>query len=497
MSRLVITSPDGKRGILEITKPVITIGRIMVNDLVLNDGSVSRFHAVVKQTTDGEISIADRDSTNGVKVNGKRIAAETPLHHGDKAEVGIYEITVESLDETGFVIREPQMPETLKQVLAKGGAAPITAAEPPPAAAAAEVLDYARRLERENYLLRMLYDAGRALNGKLSMDDIVEQVMTLVFRIAGVERAFLMFFDEQGQATRQTEVRHRNPPAGEQPKIILSRAILDRVKAELQPILVVDAADDERFAASASMRISGLRSAMCAPLAGAQRLFAILYVDNMAKAAAFTRDELNVFAVVASQAASAIDNLMSHRELAEQEVQRAALERFLAPQLVEMIAAHPEKVVKLGGQNQKVSVMFADIRGFTGIAEALPPERVVDLLNEYFTRVTDVIFGNGGTLDKYLGDGVMAVFGPPISKGGDADNAVRTAIEMQRLVQQLNRDAVSRGWPELRIGIGINTGVVTAGNIGSPRRIDYTVVGDAVNVAARLMAFARGGQVVI
>src|SRR5581483_6138613 len=279
------------------------------------------------------------------------------------------------------------------------------------------------------------------------------------------------------QATRQTEVRHRNPPAGEQPKIILSRAILDRVKAELQPILVVDAADDERFAASASMRISGLRSAMCAPLAGAQRLFAILYVDNMAKAAAFTRDELNVFAVVASQAASAIDNLMSHRELAEQEVQRAALERFLAPQLVEMIAAHPEKVVKLGGQNQKVSVMFADIRGFT--------------------RVTDVIFGNGGTLDKYLGDGVMAVFGAPISKGGDADNAVRTAIEMQRLVQQLNRDAVSRGWPELRIGIVINTGVVTAGNIGSPRRIDYTVVGDAVNVAARLMAFARGGQVVI
>jgi adenylate cyclase len=118
-------------------------------------------------------------------------------------------------------------------------------------------------------------------------------------------------------------------------------------------------------------------------------------------------------------------------------------------------------------------------------------------LNEYFTRVTDVIFDHGGTLDKYIGDAVMAVYGAPISKGDDAANCVESAVQIQRLLIELNRDAAAREWPELRVGIGINTGIVTAGNIGSPRRIDYTVIGDTVNTASRLMSNAAGGQILI
>jgi len=127
----------------------------------------------------------------------------------------------------------------------------------------------------------------------------------------------------------------------------------------------------------------------------------------------------------------------------------------------------------------------------------LEPGRVVEILNEYFTRVTDVIFDNGGMLDKYIGDAVMAVFGAPISKGKDAKNAVNSAIQIQRLLIELNRDAAARNWPELRVGIGINTGTAVAGNIGSPKRLDYTVVGDTVNTAQRLMANAEGGQILI
>jgi len=111
--------------------------------------------------------------------------------------------------------------------------------------------------------------------------------------------------------------------------------------------------------------------------------------------------------------------------------------------------------------------------------------------------VTDVIFDTGGTLDKYIGDAVMAVYGAPISKGDDAANCVESAIQIQRLLIELNRDAATRQWPELRVGIGINTGIVTAGNIGSPRRIDYTVIGDTVNTASRLMSNAAGGQILI
>jgi class 3 adenylate cyclase len=160
-----------------------------------------------------------------------------------------------------------------------------------------------------------------------------------------------------------------------------------------------------------------------------------------------------------------------------------------------MVVANPD--MKLGGVNQKVTVMFADIRGFTPMSQDMTPERVVEILNEYFTRVTDVIFDCGGTLDKYIGDAVMAVFGAPISKGNDAAHCVNAALQIQRLLIELNRDAAARHWPELRVGIGINTGIVTAGNIGSLRRIDYTVVGDTVNVASRLTSNATGGQILI
>jgi adenylate cyclase len=271
--------------------------------------------------------------------------------------------------------------------------------------------------------------------------------------------------------------------------------VLELIRKERQPILIDDISADERFSGSESLKISGLRSAMCAPLVGKEQLFGVLYVDNLEKASAFTQDELNVFALIAAQAGAAVDNVMAHAKIAQQSLQRSALERFLSPEVVEMVVANPD--IRLGGVNQEVTVMFADIRGFTTMSETMEPGRVVEILNEYFTRVTDVIFDNGGTLDKYIGDAVMAVFGAPISKGNDAAAAVNSAMQIQRLLIELNRDAAARNWPELRVGIGINTGNAIAGNIGSPRRLDYTVVGDAVNTAQRLMTNAAGGQILI
>jgi adenylate cyclase len=215
----------------------------------------------------------------------------------------------------------------------------------------------------------------------------------------------------------------------------------------------------------------------------------------MERASAFTQEELNVFALIAAQTGAAIDNSLAHQKIAHQAQQRMALERFLSPEVAEMAMANPD--IRLGGVNQKVTVMFADIRGFTTLSETLEPPRVVEILNEYFTRVTDVIFDHGGMIDKYIGDAVMAVFGAPISKGNDAARAVETAVQMQRLMAEINRDAQARDWPELQIGIGINTGLVTAGNIGSPRRLDYTVVGDTVNIASRIMESADGGRILI
>ncbi|HEY2359477.1 MAG TPA: adenylate/guanylate cyclase domain-containing protein [Candidatus Angelobacter sp.] len=496
MARLIISSPDGKNGILELNKPLITVGRGNANDLVLNDGSVSRFHAVIK-LRDNSIYVADRGSTNGIVLNDQKISKETELKNGDVALVGLYRLRLENVDDKGLQVRRGEWPSTLNNIMRDR---PQQAALPRSSDTHSnELTDLAgrvKKLERENYLLTVLYEAGKALNSKLALEHICEQVISLACLIEGVERGFVMLFDERGEVAKQTEVRYRDPASAEsRPQIILSSRVLELIRKERQPILIDDVSSDERFSGSESLKISGLRSAMCAPLVGKEQLFGVLYVDNLEKASAFTQDELNVFALIAAQAGAAVDNVMAHAKIAQQSLQRSALERFLSPEVVEMVVANPD--IRLGGVNQEVTVMFADIRGFTTMSETMEPGRVVEILNEYFTRVTDVIFDNGGTLDKYIGDAVMAVFGAPISKGNDAAAAVNSAMQIQRLLVELNRDAAARNWPELRVGIGINTGNAIAGNIGSPRRLDYTVVGDAVNTAQRLMTNAAGGQILI
>jgi adenylate cyclase len=398
--------------------------------------------------------------------------------------------------DSGILIKSADLLSTLNKVLRRSRAEDI--ATQIAGQVSSELRQQIERLERENQLLSMVYDAGIALSSRLALDEISEQVMNLAFRIEGVERGFMMLFDENGEVARQSEVRYRQPITNgtTQPHIILSRAILERIRQEQKPILVTDADTDERFTGSESMRIAGLRSAMCAPLLGRGKLFGVLYVDNLARPHAFTQDEWNVFALLATQAGAAIDTLTAHEQIAQQVTQRTALERFLAPEVVEMVAKNPQDV-RLGGTNQKVSVLFADIRDFTTLSETMKPEKVVEILNHYFTHFTEIIFDHGGTLDKFLGDGVMAVFGAPVSKGNDAENSVRAAQAIQRLVAELNRDAAAREWPEIRVGVGVNTGIVTAGNIGSPKRIDYTVIGDTVNTASRLMASASSGKIII
>jgi adenylate cyclase len=376
MARLIISSPGHKKGILELSKPVTTLGRGNANDLVLNDASVSRFHAVIK-LEGHSLRIADRGSTNGILLNGRRIDQESELNNGDVVRVGRYEMRLESADEEGIRVRRAEWPSTLDHIMRGTGHFPRAASEK-----AADLAGRVKKLERENYLLTVLYDAGKALNAKLSIDDISEQVAGLAFRIEGVERGFVMLFDEAGQVTRQSQVRYRHPQASQvQPKIILSRSVLELLRKEQQPILIEDVSADARFHSSESLKISGIRSAMVAPLVGTNRLFGLLYVDNMEKASAFTQEELNVFAMVAAQAGAAIDNAMAHQQIAQQALQRSALERFLSPEVAEMVVANPD--IRLGGVNQRVTVMFADIRGFTPMSENLEPGRVVEILNEY------------------------------------------------------------------------------------------------------------------
>jgi len=174
---------------------------------------------------------------------------------------------------------------------------------------------------------------------------------------------------------------------------------------------------------------------------------------------------------------------------------RTLFGRYVSQDVAAEIVSDPDRHFKLGGEKREVTVLFGDLRGFTPLAESLAPEDAVEILNVYLTHVVDAVFEFGGTLDKFRGDGIMAVFGAPVAHDDDPARAIRCALAMQERL----KGVMFPKCPDLRLhmGIGINTGVVIAGNIGSERRMDYTVIGDEVNVAQRFESNAGPGQILI
>lgn len=180
----------------------------------------------------------------------------------------------------------------------------------------------------------------------------------------------------------------------------------------------------------------------------------------------------------------------------EKEFIKNTFERYVSKELAHEILQHKEEL-QLGGEEKEVTILFSDLRGFTSLSEKLSPAEVVSLLNIYFTRMIEVISAHQGMVDKFIGDAIMALFGAPIRRGDDPLKAVQCGLEMQRQMHLLNEDRISMGLPPLIMGIGINTGSVVAGNIGSIHRMEYTVIGDTVNVASRLEGASRCGDVLI
>ncbi len=200
-----------------------------------------------------------------------------------------------------------------------------------------------------------------------------------------------------------------------------------------------------------------------------------------------TRDELGVLA-------EAFNTMIA--DLKEKERVKAVFGRYLPKAVADRAMAH-EGELMLGGEERDVAIFFSDVRGFTALSENMPPQKLVGQLNEYFTAMTEILFEHDGTLDKLIGDAVMAVFGAPVADADAPAKAVRTALRMQASLRELNRGFEAKGLPRFEIGIGINTGVVVAGNLGSSKQLSYTVIGEEVNLASRLCSKAGKGQILI
>ncbi|MBI3926179.1 MAG: GAF domain-containing protein [Armatimonadetes bacterium] len=321
--------------------------------------------------------------------------------------------------------------------------------------------------------LQTLARVIRVVNSLSDLDAVLEVLMDHLIELLGAERGFIMLVDRETGALEFTTARNFTKENLYHEEFQVSRSIVFRVFGTRQPVLTSNAQADERFQAAPSIQEYGLRAVMCAPMIDVRgQALGVLYVDNRLRLGAFEEEDMEFMGTFAHEAAAVLERT---RLSQERNRIRELFGRYVSPAVVEQILARPGEA--LAAERRRVTVMFSDMRGFSSLAESTPPDRLLQILNEYYEDMAEIIFAYKGTLLSFLGDGLLAVFGAPLPLPGQESCAVSCAREMLRRVRERNR---------FRIGIGLATGDAVVGDLGTTRRREYTVIGDAVNTAARL-----------
>jgi adenylate cyclase len=484
------------------------IGRSASCDLVIASPHMSRQHARVR-VAGSKVTVEDLGSTSGTFVNETRLTREQDLRHGDSFTVAQIVITlggdvtrVDVLDE-GHQLVDDDHSIVMSVVPAETPAAAAVAGAPPQERRAGSDRRKqnigrpagdrrSQRDRRGGRILRLLTEIGTTLVQVQPLEQILDRVVQLVFDVVPAERAFLLLRDalDQPLTARVMRTRDGSTPA----KTTLSRTIVNKVMRERVAMLARDAVYDPRLDASNSVHLMNIHSFMCAPLWNRDEVIGVLYCDNP-KSRIFQEGDLEVFAALSNYAAVAIEQSRLMGQLTEETRRRERLQRYHSPGVTNKILHGGADDGGLAAQTRDVSVMFCDIVGFTALTQHMTPAAVGAMLNEFFERMTDVIFDHDGTLDKFIGDAILAVFGAPLEQPDHANRAVAAALEMRHMLDRLNNERPERA---IQMRIAINSGEALTGDIGSPRRREFTVLGDVVNTASRIeSSVTQPGQIVI
>jgi adenylate cyclase len=480
-------------------KADVAIGRTEGNDLVLNHPSVSRKHAKL-ESRDNLWWIVDLKSTNGVKVNGNLIT-EAQVTAGDKIHVGSVQLDLKALPSVDFSDQsmfDNPSGTVIRRIsdfnsefgLDVGDVAPAAQAR----AEAAPGEAPAPTVTREK-IFQVLVQVAKALLQSDDLNSLLNTVMDMIFRYLPVERGLILLFDDNGQPIPKLT---RFLDASEARDIPISRTILKMVAEQQVALMTSNALEDARLLGGKSIAIHGIRSAMCVPLWNRQRVIGAVQVDSSIHIGSFNEEDLDLLTALANFAAVAIERAQLSEKIEQERKIRAKMERYHSPAVIDEIVKGVISADESEIRNAEVSILFADISGFTTVSETKPPEEVAEFLSHFFSFAVESIFSYGGTLDKFIGDAVMAFFGAPIPQEDHADRAILAGLMLQRLVGDWNNEREQSGLPPVRIRVGINSGPAVVGNVGTEKRVDYTVLGSAVNIASRLESgVAKPGQVVI
>lgn len=513
MATFLIHKSNEETQIIKLDKEFLSLGRLDDNDIVLDDIFVSRRHAEVIKKGEYYI-IKDHKSRYGTFVNGEKIT-EKRLDYGDEIQLG--NIIITFVDEKklsqiperktiarrfGDILDIDKTIDNLKILINKGEKKEkilksINALQE-------SIKEYQKKLldaEKAREIAATLCEVGKVINFVFDLNVLLNLLMDLALRIIQAKRGFIMLYDETSKSLKVRVARNMGGEIDLQKTTGISQTIaLETFKSGCL-VATDDATKDEKFRTQESVITYAIGSVVCVPLISKEKsILGVIYLDNPVGFNKFSEDDIGFLDSFASQAAIAIENAQLYEKIKREERITERLQRFFSPDVVKKIITE-EKAIKPGGEHCVATILFCDIRGYTSLTERIDTMVAVEILNDFLSSMTEEVFLYEGTLDKYIGDCVMAIFGAPVFHEDSPLRAVKCALGMKKRVQELKEHWQKKlNIPEVssfEIGIGINTGEVIAGNIGNEKRMEYTVVSTAVNIASRLEDIAEPGQILI
>jgi adenylate cyclase len=523
--------------------PVVMVGREHDNALILQDPHVSRKHFYI-ENRNGQFLLVNLSQTHGTVVNGKRVSrivlregdvveaggarltfdlgkvrkprgnrpdvaqpaespddgqplASTPVGEGDEVTEAPGEIEphtrtsepssspVSLADLNKTVLIQPDSGRNTPSALAISDPVKATMEAMFESAVSQPTVDELRR----RFLL--LQDIGRQMVAELRLDSLLEFILAKIFEMLPADNGLVLLRDEKTDALEPKAVRLKAARLTGDSRLHISQTLIKEVCDKRVGILSANTLDDDILHAQKSIVALGIRSVMCVPLLLQDKVLGIIHVDSETSRVSFTQQDLDLLTLLANQAALSVNSASLHDQIVREETQRAKLERYFSPAIAKKIATNKIQLDS-GVRSVEATVLYSDIRDFTPLSERVEPGDLVRFLNSYFSEMADIVFDHNGTLDKFLGDALVAVFGSPIAGPNDALNAARCAVAMIRRVREMTFLV-----GKISIGIGLHHGNVIHGNIGSEKMMQYTVIGDTVNTTERLSSVAERNQIVL
>lgn len=494
MPYLIYEPETANEKIYELPIGEITIGRERDNIIAItHETSVSRRHAQILIAKDSVI-IIDQNSSNGTFVNGIKIDS-CELKEGDLIHCGnaIFKFTSDhNQEDRENKIGPVNIVKQYSQELIQTELNELLDQQQTD-----DYLSVVKLKQKDTNLqavdkLKILLEVSKQLSAPTELEILLEKILDLLFKIMKVDRAVILLVNQTTGELEQKAVKGRDGIAAEGQ--FYSKNITNFAREQGNTFLTTDACLDERFNKAESVVSQSIHGAVCIPLKPRDRVIGVLYADNLSLSNVYSDEDVEFLTGLANQAAIAIDNAQLYKNIQAEAIIRDKLERFF-PQTV---ARKLKEEDKLEIVDTEVTALFSDISGFTKMSSTMEPRQIIYMLNEYFKlMVEEIVFRYEGTLEKYIGDALFAVWGAPYQTTNDVERALKAAIDMQWAIRRLNKDWEKRGQQQIAIHIGINSGKVAAGNIGSEKLIQYATIGDTTNVTSRICNEAKSDEILI